>query len=384
MSKKERLSEAIWNEKQSRWCCRVMLNGKRRAFYSSTPGRRGKREAERKADEWLADGAPDASLRIGKLWNDFVEYERSTKGDANPTYKQHATYGRLYILPYLEYKKLEDMQQIDWQTCISEPFAASINAGKPKARKTLQNIRGALTAFRTYCSRRGIKIDTMDDLTIPDAAIIGERHVLQPEDLSVLFGQPKPTPTGQNRTPHYLHAWRFQVLTGLRPGEIYGLQLDDITPSGMITIRRSVNVDANVTHGKNYRAHRTFLLPNAARAVLDDQREYLKRKGIISPFVFPSADGSMGNERKSYYAWKRFQKSQGITECSLYELRHTMVSINADVPDALLKPMVGHSQNMDTRGTYGHEIKINRARTAEMIDGIFAELLDANNDANAR
>ena len=61
---RERMSEASWNAKTKRWCCRVMVRGKRRAFYSSIEGRRGKREAERKADQWIETGAISPKTKV--------------------------------------------------------------------------------------------------------------------------------------------------------------------------------------------------------------------------------------------------------------------------------------------------------------------------------
>lgn len=58
-----------------------------------------------------------------------------------------------------------------------------------------------------------------------------------------------------------------------------------------------------------------------------------------------------------YLRWRAYQDSNGIApRISLYELRHTFVSLAQDLPDGKLKPLVGHSRNMDTRGVYGHEI----------------------------
>ena len=110
----------------------------------------------------------------------------------------------------------------------------------------------------------------------------------------------------------------------------------------------------------------------------------MRTLGIISPFIFPNTKGEVVWERAVYNMWKSFCAAQGITPCSLYELRHTMVSMSTDIPDALLKPMVGHSRNMDTRGTYGHEVHGNRNRTAAMLEDTFTNILnlDAKKDAN--
>ena len=45
-----RKNEAIWIEKSQRWQIKVQKDGVRRAFYSFTPSKRGKIEAEKKAD----------------------------------------------------------------------------------------------------------------------------------------------------------------------------------------------------------------------------------------------------------------------------------------------------------------------------------------------
>lgn len=380
MAKKQRLSEAIWDDQRERWCCRVTLDGKRRAFYSTLPGRKGKREAERKADDWLENGSINGGARFGVIWAAFIQHELDTRGEKNTTYLHNKQYGRLYILPQLEHKRMEDLKPIDWQSCIDVPFANSVKAGKPLSAKSLKNIRGTLTAFRSYCEMCDIDMRSMRTLKIPDAAPVGERKILQPKDIELLFSPPK-----SGSAPHYLHAWRFQVITGLRPGELYALQNEDITPDGMITISRSVNVRRDITDGKNRNARRTFLLPRLAQEILADQKAYLRELGIISPYIFPNTDGNVVWERAAYNSWRRYCTAQGITPCSLYELRHTMVSMSTDIPDALLKPMVGHSRNMDTRGTYGHEVQGNRARTAAMLEDTFSNIinLDATKDAIA-
>lgn len=366
---RERLSEATWDEERQRWGCRIMVRGTRRAFYSTTKGRKGKREAERKAEEWLASGTMSPKIKVLTLWREMLEHISKTKGEDSETYKQREKMGRLYILPCIGQKRIEDMHPIDWQDCVDITFAKSKRKGRPLSAKTLKDVRGALTGFKTYCESREISMNSMRTITIPDDAPIGQRTILQPDDLRALFSDPKPTSQGQDRRVHYLHLWRFYVLTGMRPGEAIALRHSDITQQGStVTIHRSVNTDKIITKGKNRNAQRSFILPESAKSVLQDQADYLRKVGIISPYIFPGKDGSIASERSVYKAWRHFCDVQGTIKCSLYELRHTMVSINADVPDALLKPMVGHSARMDTRGTYGHEVAGQRERTANWVE----------------
>ena len=45
------------------------------------------------------------------------------------------------------------------------------------------------------------------------------------------------------------------------------------------------------------------------------------------------------------------------------------------VPANALKRMVGHTKNMDTFGVYGHEVDGEAEKTAQIIDGVFNDLI---------
>ena len=58
-------------EASKRWQVNVQQDGKRRSFYSSTPGRTGQREANAKADAWLDNGIENTSTRVAALYEVF-------------------------------------------------------------------------------------------------------------------------------------------------------------------------------------------------------------------------------------------------------------------------------------------------------------------------
>ena len=90
--------------------------------------------------------------------------------------------------------------------------------------------------------------------------------------------------------------------------------------------------------------------------VVADQRAMLRRRCIISPYLFPSPTGEQMKHDHFYRCWKRYCEANEILPISLYELRHTYVSVNKEMPSGLKKMVVGHSQDMDTDGVYGHEM----------------------------
>lgn len=368
-----RKGQAKWDDKAKRWRISVQKDGVRRAFYSSNPSTRGKFEAERKADHWLDTGSQNENIRLGAAWDEFLTYilEKSKggtrqKGTAN--YKKHEQIGRLYILPVLtKNKKVMSITEAQWQKCVDIKYKDGLS------KKTLQNLRESITAFCKYMRRNGVKID-MPIIDIPDDAPVGRRKILQPDALKTLFTDDSITHYGKPKKCHYIYAWRFQVLTGMRPGEVCGLDKRD-RDGNIININRSINADGEITSGKNANANRSFYLNPTQQQILDDQADMLRSLGIVTKWIFPSPDGGPASERNMYKAWLTYCKQHGF-KCSLYELRHTFVSYaEGKVPVKLLKSVVGHSESMDTFGTYGHQIDGEMQIAAGYLDSVFQDIL---------
>ena len=117
-------------------------------------------------------------------------------------------------------------------------------------------------------------------------------------------------------------------------------------------------------------------LPEIAQKIITDQRQMLRQNSIISPWLFPDRQGNMINPRYIYKSWIRFRTKNQITACSLYELRHTMVSITKNgVPTHLLKMVLGHTEAMDTYGVYGHEFAGDFQNVANATQNMFNQIL---------
>ena len=78
MAATERRAEALWQEKRGAWVIKVQKDGVRKAFQSTTPAAKGKREAETKADEWLESGKSDMSFPLA--WQQFLGYQLNHDG----------------------------------------------------------------------------------------------------------------------------------------------------------------------------------------------------------------------------------------------------------------------------------------------------------------
>ena len=83
----------------------------------------------------------------------------------------------------------------------------------------------------------------------------------------------------------------------------------------------------------------------------------------------------LANQQSLYNYWKFYQRCNGIDPpVSLYELRHTFVSMIEDaVPPAQLRRIVGHSKSMDTYGWYSHAVTGRDDATAQAVSGVLSE-----------
>ena len=79
----ERRAEACWIESKGYWEIKVQKNGTRKSFRSSVAGRKGKHEAEAKADKWLAKGTIDMRFSSAYPLILYHNFRQLTRGNSN-------------------------------------------------------------------------------------------------------------------------------------------------------------------------------------------------------------------------------------------------------------------------------------------------------------
>lgn len=206
-----------------------------------------------------------------------------------------------------------------------------------------------------------------EDLTIPNGAKHSRKNVLLKDDLEKLFSLDQTTYYGNVVQDFLINAYRFAVVTGLRPGECIGVEIKDIV-GDKLCLKRSVNVHGEETSGKNNNARRVFKLTPTALDIIEDQLAFLKKNKIKSKYLFPKLDGSRVTYQTLHQNWERYREYNEFNYVTLYELRHTFVSMAKNLPPAYLKSLVGHSKDMDTLGVYGHEMEGEQEEIANMLE----------------
>lgn len=363
-----RKAEAFWIESKQYWQIKVQRDGIRKAFTSSIKGRKGKHAAEAKADEWLSKGTSD--MRFPAAWEIYMNEHVANTSKSN--IQMHQCTYKNSIYPIIKDRKLSSITAIMWQSCLDSA------AKRGLSERSCMDIKNIIGSFVSYALRSRWDIARLmkGDLKIPKFAKPSKpKQVLSPDEIRILFTDPCYTKHKKPVEAHYIHAWRFLVATGLRRGELCGLKTEDVQ-GNVLSVKRAVTAFNDISAGKNANAQRTIELTPTAMKVLEDQKEMLAEKGIISPWLFCDADGEMPSPMGVYDQWRRYRSDHGIT-ATLHELRHTFISLNKnDLPLELLKSVVGHSSSMDTFGVYGHEIEGERHKAAEIIDGVFRHILD--------
>lgn len=357
----KRTNVAVWHEKYHRWQIKVQKDGVRKTFYSMQPGRTGQRECHKKADEWLDYNITHQQTKIKNILQDYLYYIKETSSKTN--YTKIESVSRIWIIPNIGNLKISNLNEQHIQTIINKAYKKGL------AKKSLQNIRSIALKFIKYCRKSKMTNLFPEDITIPAGAKKAQKRILQPADMAILFSSDKTTLYRKEVEDKFIHAYRLQVLTGLRPGELLGLYKTDIR-DGFLFVQRSKNSLNEITTGKNENAIRHIALNNLAKIELNAQLE----KNIEGKYLFGDISLSTYENR-----WRSYCSHNHINYVSLYELRHTFVSVVKNLPEGQVKQLVGHSKNMDTFGWYGHEIVGENIVIAEQINTLFSDILKQEN-----
>lgn len=385
-----RKAEAWWDSNRNRWRINAQKNGIRKTFYSSVHGQRGKREAERKANNWklgLLDNLREHDPLVSILWESYLSYLKLEKNVGTSTIDQTKKFGRNYILPIcgqLQISKLNEghLQRVlnlaAQKGCLQEHPTRPPKG--PLSIKTLRGIRNTEQQFVKWCRINDYTDLILEGLEIHTHVEKTEKEILQPDDLKILFTIDTRLVRGKRVFDEQIYSYRFAVVTGLRPGELLGLRIGDIE-GAKLYVRRAINRYGENTKGKNQNARREFGLNSFAKAILQQQLELLCSNGMsleTDQPLFPAL-----NQQSRYNQWKSYAKSNNIAAISCYEMRHTFISLAQNLPEGDLRRLCGQSQNMDTRGVYAHKLNDDDQRIASELDLILGHYLNLQDECNS-
>ncbi|MDH6461777.1 integrase [Micromonospora sp. A200] len=180
-----------------------------------------------------------------------------------------------------------------------------------------------------------------------------------------------------NMLPMYRALVVVGAATGLRQGELFGLQVADVD-----FLRKTLTVDRQVQPGpggtvvpvplKNRSSYRT--LP-VGRVVVDALAAHLaEHKATGTAYVFRDEAGEpLHRNRFNRDVWAPARTAAGLPEVTCHDLRHFFASalIRAGLSVKVVSDRLGHANAAQTLGVYAHLWPDDDDRSREAIDDVF-------------
>ena len=360
--------KARWSKTRKRWQVNVSAHGKRKSFYSSIPGRKGEQEVYRNALAWTNDADHVVCRTVNEAFAEWLKDLQSYTRKDN--WRPIESLFRYHVLPLIGSVKLEGLCDYDLTRVLREAYSPTIDKNqKPLAKKTIQNLKSNLMQFVAFCHDRKWTTYIPYHVVLPrDMPDSPGKKVLSIEEIKILLNTDTTIYRGKVVFDNLIYAYRLQLFTGLRPGEVLGLEWKDIHfAESYLEIHRAINIDGEITSGKNKNAQRVVPLSRLAEEALMAQRQISTTTGSVF---------GESKEKRYYDSFKRYCKANQITPISLYELRHTFITNVQNLPTGVLKSIVGHSVKTDTYKIYVHKRRSDGITNGKMLDEINEQLLN--------
>jgi integrase len=175
----------------------------------------------------------------------------------------------------------------------------------------------------------------------------------------------------------YVAAVRLAFSMGLRGGELWGLQWDDLKGPELHVQRQAAESAGKleIKPPKTTTGIRRLLLPDSVVTALElRRRDSVKEGNASSPWIFCGADGA--TTRRSNFGhrvWGPALKKLTIRHRGFHHARHTAATmlLNAGaVPLAVVSKILGHASPAITLNTYSHVMTADLERHRNAFDTI--------------
>lgn len=193
---------------------------------------------------------------------------------------------------------------------------------------------------------------------------------------------------------HRLYAaFLLEMTTGLRRGELIGLQWKDLDMEKLsIKIRRQVNRISQKDGStildyaplKTPAAYRTIVLPSIAISELKRYKKFQAVEKLKAGKMYKDEDllfctptGEKLDTRYLYRVHTKALKDAGIDHTAFHNLRHSVATLLLQAGESIktVQDILGHSDAETTLNCYSHVIDEMRYSAADKIETIFKDVL---------
>jgi integrase len=252
--------------------------------------------------------------------------------------------------------------------------------GRPLSRRSLKLYRATLAQALDMAVRRKLLASNPAEhaeLT-PTAAKSTPRRALNEHDAQRLWD----ALDGERLGP----ALRLMLLTGMRPGEVYGACWDKVdVAAGTLDVHRAVRVERGrarlVQVLKTDSSYRTIRLPAPAIELLRQQKPAVAAMKLAARtwavddpgLCFPTVNGSPWNPKNGRAELQRICADAGLDYVRPHELRHTCATLLNDrgVPLELIADLLGHAGIDMLSRVYRHRVRPSADAAVETMGSLF-------------
>ena len=357
MGRRSRGEGSIYKRKDGRWCGKyVDANGKTRYVYGKT-----KAEVRTKLTKAIADKDAGVVYDAGMLtvgeyldrWLDSVE--DSLRPGAFRRYEESCC---LHIKPELGKVRLSRLNALQLQALYRKKLDEGL------ASRTVQIIHATLNKALKQAVRWSLVSRNVAQAVTPPRPVKREIQPLTRAQMRALLDEA--------RCSDKLYAlYVLAVTTGMRQGEIIGLQWKDVNlETGTLTINRSV-FNGKVSLPKTLSGRRTIRLSKLAMSALKQHRLNVGKQHY-SEWVFSTKAGTpISCHNLHNRSWKPLLERAGLPHTTrFHDLRHSCISLllARGVPVKVVSEMAGHADVSITLSVYGHVLPDMQSLSADAMD----------------
>lgn len=320
---------------------------------------RTKKEAQRAAEAFLRphnQGAhqPQADMTLTDFWFNFFEPEMLPTLKIS-TRKLYRCLTRKHLLPYFGSQKMCDIARVHVQQFIGTKQRQGYST------ETLGHFRDLLSKLLgTAVSWGWLPANPARGAKLPPMERRREPRVLSPDEVGKI-SKSLPEPARA--------IFLLGVTTGLRIGELIGLQVRDIDFSGRLLFVRRTVYRGDVGTPKTRGNERRIPLADFAVQML---RQYLEGRTVQSEWLFPSDAGTVLDDRNLIRRQVEPMCDRlGIPRFSWHSLRHTFSTMagNIGVALPLLQSVLGHTSS-ETTAIYTHPLEAEKRLAVENVSRV--------------
>lgn len=363
---------SIFKRTDGRWCAQVNLgyvNGKRKRkyFYGET-----RREVQEQLTSTLRDvqqGNPVTTerLSVGQYLDRWME--DSVRPTVSP--RSYVTYRQIvrnHFIPAFGRVSLAKLTAHRVQVYLNAELAAG------RSPRTVAHGLGVLRIALNQAVRWNLVARNVALLVLPPRAPRYEVRPLTPDQARVFLDVIK----GDRLEALYTVA----VAVGMRQGEIFGLQWQDIDlDEGTLTVRHQlqrIDGKAQLVEPKSVRSRRVVALPAVAVTALRRHQARQTEERLVAGsswqewgLVFASKIGTPLTKNLTA-TFQRLLRDAGLPRQRFHDLRHTCASLllAQGVHPRLVMETLGHSQIGVTMNTYSHVIPALRRSVADEMEAL--------------